>query len=1077
MKKELLQEGAVAGHMNHIYDNGEMTFGELKQLLQAASDGKLRGTEKTDGQNIFLSFDVRTGKAKAIRNKGHIKAGGLDVEQFDDFFSDHPAQALRYSFTEAISAFEDAISGTDERTQEEIFGPENNVYFNTEVMNPGNPELEEGDPRGADTTNVIPYDKKTLLIHRVGHGAFDAATGQKLEQDVSDNFIKLEQALVGASSDDPAVFSVEANQIRKLSPMKDKQIVASTISKVDNLVRDIGLNDEATINDYVVQQVVPEIEMFGLTEDRNKMILQRVMGLPGKPNLRQIKAGLPLELKDEVSKFVNDFKYAKYTLSLQRVLHDFSVSAVDGLQSAFISDNEKQVKFLQSQVQTSINKIQNSSNERAKEELIKQMEKLKSAGGINTPSEGFVFDYNGTTYKLTGNFAPANQILGMERFQRFGPIEASNAGVQTAAASSGPLTIALFPGSFKPPHKGHILAAEELAKDADVIYVFVSAPQLSGRALKNGNSITAEQAIQCWNAMIDKSPIKNKARIMVGPDGVASPMMTAINYIQDPAVPDNLYAAPKNATVILGVGAKGSDAERYGDKILAKSKEKRPDLKIIKKAVGPFNHSSEYLELLNQHPSIASVLNKGKGRVSPDELSEEERLEGKVADKQLYHASDMRDFIDLAFEDPIGIEFLKDFVPRPEDVLAILGILGINPADSDENKDESDQVLEPEIDEIQEIIKHELSLVLEGFKVRRAPRAKKSSGKFQRKMKSRLSKAHRTYLDMGRKDLTKHGGGFRKDRPKNISNAFLAEEEIEEISTAGSIAIGPGGIGPQAIEKSPKNKREDKKMNSKKKNERALRLRLRKYMKEFFNKKSKEQEKIVESILEEHKLRMNLREIIFKESIETFEINEQEDPTSDTSDSTGINTLKDLLKNTNVLATLREVYKTLTTSEEQRKSFRAHVVRWVQDTLAPVKLNDIENSDSELSEQVDIEIEDNVEGDMDKFIDAEDGSEKDQPVSNEEEEEGLAQISGTDTTGRNKAERIYPNIEKSIVDYYAELDNPEDQEMFYDYLIANLKLYFDKWDSEMSEKAPEEPTNDQYDQAKATEEVPGLSAV
>ena len=39
MSKDLLLEGAVAGHMNHIYDNGEMTFGELKQLLQAAADG------------------------------------------------------------------------------------------------------------------------------------------------------------------------------------------------------------------------------------------------------------------------------------------------------------------------------------------------------------------------------------------------------------------------------------------------------------------------------------------------------------------------------------------------------------------------------------------------------------------------------------------------------------------------------------------------------------------------------------------------------------------------------------------------------------------------------------------------------------------------------------------------------------------------------------------------------------------------------------------------------------------------------------------------------------------------------
>jgi len=74
-------------------------------------------------------------------------------------------------------------------------------------------------------------------------------------------------------------------------------------------------------------------------------------------------------------------------------------------------------------------------------------------------------------------------------------------------------------------------------------------------------------------------------------------------------------------------------------------------------------------------------------------------------------------------------------------------------------------------------------------------------------------------------------------------------------------------------------------------------------------------------------------------------------------------------------------------------------------------------------------------------------------------------ISGADTTGRNKAERVYPTIEKSVVDYYGELDNPEDQEMFYDYLIANIKLYFDKWDNEMS-KQIEEPTNDEYEKAK-----------
>ena len=40
------------------------------------------------------------------------------------------------------------------------------------------------------------------------------------------------------------------------------------------------------------------------------------------------------------------------------------------------------------------------------------MEKLKSVDNVSTASEGFVFDYDGNTYKFTGNFAPINQITG-----------------------------------------------------------------------------------------------------------------------------------------------------------------------------------------------------------------------------------------------------------------------------------------------------------------------------------------------------------------------------------------------------------------------------------------------------------------------------------------------------------------------------------------------------------------------------------------------------------------------------------------------------------------------------------------
>ena len=1030
MENKLLLEGAVAGHMNHIYDNGEMTFGELKQLLQAIADGKVRGTEKTDGQNIFLSFNVKTGKAVAIRNKGHIKAGGLDLEAFDEFFSEHPSQSLRFSFVEALEAFEDAIKQVDEDTQEKIFGPENNVYFNTEVMNPGTPGLDEEDPRSKGTTNVIPYDKKTLLIHRVGHGAFERETAKRLDQDVSGNFDTLEQAIAGMSTDDTAQFSVETNQIRRLQPMGDKNTVADTISEVDNLVRDQGLTDQNTINDYVISQVVPVIDQFGLTEDRNKLILKRLMMPTGGPHIRDITRGVPVELTSEISQFIKDFRYASFTRSLQNVLHNFSVSAVDGLQSAFIADNEKQIKFLQAELQSSITKIQNSSNERAKEELTRQMEKLKAASGINTPSEGFVFDWNGATYKLTGNFAPANQILGMERFQRFGPIEPAEEGELAAQGETQALTIAVVPGAFKPPHKGHLSMVESLAENADKVIVIISTPLKGGRALPSGKVIDSDHAVQIWNAYLDGSPAKNKTIVMKSP--AASPVGVTYDFVMKAPDATDPLVAPPNTTVLLGCGDKEDDKSRY-ENIISKARE---DLEIkVQVCELTAKHSPEYLNLLKTNPAVIELLpSNKKGTVSIDDL----------------HASDMRYVIDVATKDPIGVSMLMDFVPQAEDAMAVMGILGLNPADQRGN--ESDQVEEPEIDELAEIIYQEAQKVYEGFKAQRAPKPKKASGKFQKSMKSRLAKAHSTYLDMGRKDLTKHGGGFHLDRPKNISNAFLAEEDIDEMSSmaGGNVAGYAAPIGSS----NKKHKRIDE-MNTQKQ-EKRLRLKIRKSLKEFFNSKAQEHEGSIAKILEEHQLRLHLRGVIFEQTL-----NEAEDPTVDLHDNTGINTLKDLMKNTNVLSTLRGVYKTLTTDENQKASFRAHIVRWVQNTLAPVKLNDTE-SDEQISEEVDIDIQ-GVE--PEKFIDAMDGSEKDTSLEVPEEEEGLTTISGEDTTGRNKAERVYPAIEKSVIDYYSELDNPEDQEMFYDYLIANLKLYFDKWDSEMS-KSVEEPTNQEYDQAK-----------
>ena len=69
----------------------------------------------------------------------------------------------------------------------------------------------------------------------------------------------------------------------------------------------------------------------------------------------------------------------------------------------------------------------------------------------------------------------------------------------------------------------------------------------------------------------------------------------------------------------------------------------------------------------------------------------------------------------------------------------------------------------------------------------------------------------------------------------------------------------------------------------------------------------------------------------------------------------------------------------------------------------------------------------------------------------------------------------FKKIETSIIDAYELLGNTEDQELFYNYLIANAKLYFDKFEDELSPDI-EEPTNQAYDMAKDSAETDGTEA-
>ena len=231
--------------------------------------------------------------------------------------------------------------------------------------------------------------------------------------------------------------------------------------------------------------------------------------------------------------------------------------------------------------------------------------------------------------------------------------------------------------------------------------------------------------------------------------------------------------------------------------------------------------------------------------------------------------------------------------------------------------------------------------------------------------------------------------------------------------------------------------------------------------------KQKKQIKEQKMLLEEKQLRTIIRSLINHELNYLKEASTPDnEPTPNK--STGINVLEDLLKK--IIPVLETDYKLLTTDPEQRQSFRAHIVNAVIDALTPAEANNIagEREAEGLDEEIDIDID----ADDDKFIDIRTDAEKaDDEEEVEEDPRDEFGVDGADETGRNVAYNAFKKIQTSIIDSYELLSNTEDQELFYDYLIANLKLYFDKFEGELATDV-EEPTNQAYDDAKAQEEAP-----
>ena len=219
--------------------------------------------------------------------------------------------------------------------------------------------------------------------------------------------------------------------------------------------------------------------------------------------------------------------------------------------------------------------------------------------------------------------------------------------------------------------------------------------------------------------------------------------------------------------------------------------------------------------------------------------------------------------------------------------------------------------------------------------------------------------------------------------------------------------------------------------------------------------------KLMEQQLAEAKIRKVVRKLV-----------EAETGTDEASRSTGINVLADLLEK--IIPTIEDDYKMLTTSEEQRQSFRNHIVHAIENTLRPIES---QNQGEQATENIQYEVDTDVL--LEKIsidLDPEADGKEEQSVEGEfididndgAAEDDFVQIEDQNETGRNFASITFKAVEKQIVDAYDMLADEEDKDVFYDYLVTNMLLYFDKFEDELQSDLPD-VTTDEYEEEQAGE--------
>jgi putative sterol carrier protein len=401
IKEGLITEGGAYGHMNHPFDTDiNLTFGQLKDIVKKALNGELELTrEKTDGQALAVSWV--NGRLVAARNKSHLKdkgKGAMDINAVAAKFGGRGGLTDAYNF--AMKDLSIAVDKLSQKQKDKIFG-DGSKFMNLEVIYPS-------------SVNVIPYGQALLVFH--GTFEYDEA-GNIIGEDQNAGKI-LAGMIKQINQNVQSKYTIQGPPVVKLP--KNKELSKSQpkyLAMISKLQSEFGLNDNQGVAEYHQKWWEQFIDKSakGLDAQQKIGLVKRwAFGDKGF-RLKDIEDETIRNWAEGIDK-TDHSKISKDNLmKFERIFLGVGAEVLSFMSSVLTVNPDKAKRAMVDRLEQTIKDVEVKGDEKQIQKLKLELQRLQDLGGVDkiVPTEGIVFVYGGNTMKLTGAFAPLNQLLGI----------------------------------------------------------------------------------------------------------------------------------------------------------------------------------------------------------------------------------------------------------------------------------------------------------------------------------------------------------------------------------------------------------------------------------------------------------------------------------------------------------------------------------------------------------------------------------------------------------------------------------------------------------------------------------------